>query len=188
MVNYECVRCDYKTDQKCRIRLHIHKKIPCYPVKNDVNVLDYEDEILNKDESKKALFDKIKKLEDEVKTLKSELKNIKILYKNENTQIIENITEEVEEKKIKKVYKTKLNSVIRYATWNRTIGVNVGVYRCLCCNTAEISQQNFQCGHIISRRNGGEDVLDNLIPICGNCNSSMGSTNMDEFIKTLTIN
>lgn len=32
--------------------------------KSDVNVLDYEDEILNKNESKKTLLEKIKKLED----------------------------------------------------------------------------------------------------------------------------
>ncbi len=84
-------------------------------------------------------------------------------------------------------YKTKLNSVMRYAAWNRTIGVTIGVYKCLCCNTSEISQQNFHCGHIVSRHNGGEDVVDNLVPICGSCNSSMGTNNMDDFIKTLMV-
>lgn len=50
--------------------------------------------------------------------------------------------------------------------------------------------QNFcnLSGHVVSRYNGGEDIIDNLVPICGSCNSSMGSINMDSFIKILMIN
>lgn len=79
MVNYECVRCNYATDQKSRMRLHIHKKIPCEPEKSDLNVLEYENDILNGDETKKFL-DKIKKLEEEVLSLK----NDNSVLKNEN--------------------------------------------------------------------------------------------------------
>ena len=35
---------------------------------------------------------------------------------------------------------------------------------------------------IISEKNGGEINVDNIIPICSDCNSSMGYTNMDKFI------
>jgi 5-methylcytosine-specific restriction endonuclease McrA len=38
------------------------------------------------------------------------------------------------------------------------------------------------CGHIISEFNGGELKLDNLMPICNSCNSSMGTKNMNEYI------
>ena len=41
---------------------------------------------------------------------------------------------------------------------------------------------DFQCGHIISEFNGGDITLDNLIPLCSLCNSSMGKTNMGEFM------
>jgi hypothetical protein len=71
MVKYECIRCNYETDQKARMRLHIHKKIPCPSEKSDLNVLDYEEEILNKGEQ--YLLDKIKKLEAENESLKKQL-------------------------------------------------------------------------------------------------------------------
>jgi 5-methylcytosine-specific restriction endonuclease McrA len=41
----------------------------------------------------------------------------------------------------------------------------------------------FECGHVISEFNGGTNKLNNLKPICVSCNSSMGTQNMDEFIK-----
>jgi hypothetical protein len=72
MVKYECIRCEYETDQKSKMRMHIHRKIPCSPEKCDLNLVDYEDDILNKNESKQSLFDKIKKLEDEILFLKNE--------------------------------------------------------------------------------------------------------------------
>lgn len=42
---------------------------------------------------------------------------------------------------------------------------------------------SFHCGHVISEKNNGEITVDNLRPICQNCNSSMGTTDMDEFIS-----
>ena len=42
---------------------------------------------------------------------------------------------------------------------------------------------NFHCGHITSEKNGGDMTLNNLLPICALCNSSMGSVNMWDFIK-----
>jgi hypothetical protein len=42
---------------------------------------------------------------------------------------------------------------------------------------------SFNCGHIIAEANGGEIIVSKLKPICQNCNSSMGTKNMDDFIK-----
>jgi hypothetical protein len=53
-----------------------------------------------------------------------------------------------------------------------------------CCHKTEISQMSFHCGHVISEYNGGDIKVDNLRPICGLCNSSMGTMNMDDFIAT----
>ena len=53
----------------------------------------------------------------------------------------------------------------------------------MCCKSSKISQLNFHCGHIISDKKGGEITVDNLRPICNQCNSSMGTMNMNEFIK-----
>ena len=58
-----------------------------------------------------------------------------------------------------------------------------GVTKCVCCNYQEIRQIEFHCGHIIAEVNGGETTVENLKPICAQCNLSMGSMNMNEFIK-----
>ena len=44
---------------------------------------------------------------------------------------------------------------------------------------------NFECGHIIPESKGGETNEDNLIPICGLCNKSMGTRNMYEYTKEI---
>ena len=36
---------------------------------------------------------------------------------------------------------------------------------------------------ITFRKNGGEAKVDNIRPICSDCNLSMGSTNMDVFME-----
>ena len=88
MVQYECIRCNYTTDQKTRMKLHIHKKTPCPPEKSDVDVLDFEDEILNRTESKKDLLDRIKQLELEIQLHNKQvwdLKNENKILKQENS-------------------------------------------------------------------------------------------------------
>lgn len=71
---------------------------------------------------------------------------------------------------------------IRQLVWNNHIGELYGKHVCMCCKSTEISQMNFQCGHIISEYNKGTCTIDNLVPICNLCNTSMGRTNMDTFI------
>ena len=41
---------------------------------------------------------------------------------------------------------------------------------------------DFHAGHIISEKNGGLINIDNIIPICSQCNTSMNSENMDLYI------
>ena len=55
--------------------------------------------------------------------------------------------------------------------------------KCLCCNSREISIYNFECGHILSKKNGGEISIDNIVPICSFCNRSMGSTHMLKYME-----
>lgn len=45
----------------------------------------------------------------------------------------------------------------------------------------EIDQNNFEAGHIVSRALGGQVSIDNLIPICFDCNRTMGTRNAYEF-------
>ena len=51
-----------------------------------------------------------------------------------------------------------------------------------------INKNNFDCGHIISRNNGGIINEINLRPICGFCNSSMGSIDMDVYCQKNDVN
>ena len=67
--------------------------------------------------------------------------------------------------------------------WNNFIGENIGKSKCYCCKLTDITQLSFHCGHIISEKNGGKVDINNLRPICQNCNSSMGTTNMNDFIN-----
>jgi 5-methylcytosine-specific restriction endonuclease McrA len=72
---------------------------------------------------------------------------------------------------------------IRMLVWYKYIGEKCGVSYCLCCKTTEISQSNFHCGHVLSSFKGGDDSIENLRPICSECNLSMSTTNMNDFIK-----
>ena len=86
-------------------------------------------------------------------------------------------------KKNVKSRKKKIPKTIKNDSWNKYVGKQIGTTKCFCCNTVEINQSNFEAGHIISEFNGGPITVDNILPICGKCNRSMGKTNMDEFIS-----
>ena len=66
--------------------------------------------------------------------------------------------------------------------WGKYIGLAVGKSTCIVCKDTEILQSKFHGGHIVSEYNGGETTLDNILPICSGCNTSMGTTNMTEYV------
>ena len=83
-----------------------------------------------------------------------------------------------------KTKKTKISATLKRLVWNTHIGEDIGKYKCVCCNVTDITQLSFHCGHIIAEINGGQTNVSNLKPICQNCNSSMATKNMDDFIKS----
>ena len=83
----------------------------------------------------------------------------------------------------KKKSKKKIPKKIKELTWYKYIGKEIAVSLCMCCNETEICQMNFHCGHCVSEANGGSLEVDNMRPICSGCNGSMGSMNMNDFIK-----
>jgi hypothetical protein len=105
--------------------------------------------------------------------IKIELDNIKILP----------VKKEKETKP--KTKKKSISSTIKKLVWNTNIGEDIGKSKCLCCKSTDITQLSFNCGHIIAEANGGETIVSNLKPICQNCNSSMGTKNMNDFMETL---
>jgi hypothetical protein len=79
--------------------------------------------------------------------------------------------------------KKNIPLVIKRKVWHNCIGKERGTAICPCCNLSEIEQMSFSCGHIQSEYNGGKIEVDNLIPICASCNSSMGTMDYDVFQK-----
>lgn len=63
------------------------------------------------------------------------------------------------------------------------MGARNGIGYCWCCRSTIINTFDFEAGHVQARSKGGGDEIENLRPICGICNRSMGSENMIEFQK-----
>jgi 5-methylcytosine-specific restriction endonuclease McrA len=78
--------------------------------------------------------------------------------------------------------KKPIPAAIKKLVWNTNIGEEIGKAKCVCCKSTDITQISFNCGHVISEHNGGETIVSNLKPICQNCNSSMGTKNMNDFM------
>jgi len=47
MVNYNCIRCGYSTNDKSKMKSHFGRKIMCKPILNDIDLNFYKDDILN---------------------------------------------------------------------------------------------------------------------------------------------
>jgi len=69
--------------------------------------------------------------------------------------------------------------------WNEYIGLDVGRTKCLCCNMNDINMLNFHMGHVIAKSKGGSMKVENMRPICSQCNLSMRNENMIDFMKRL---
>jgi hypothetical protein len=97
------------------------------------------------------------------------------------------IEEQTGEKIIKtsKILKTKksIPKKIKNDSWNTYIGNDKSSALCLCCRNTKISMNDFTAGHIISEKNGGIMTVENIVPICNQCNLSMSSKNMDKYIQ-----
>ena len=82
--------------------------------------------------------------------------------------------------------KLKIAPQIRFQVWQKYIGNQI-IGKCFCCYEQDITPftnyKTFHTGHITSEYNGGKIVLDNLLPICANCNNRMGTTNWDVYTE-----
>jgi hypothetical protein len=87
------------------------------------------------------------------------------------------------EKEPKPKKKEPIPAAIKTLVWNKYIGEKVAEAKCMCCRVTTISMRHFHAGHILSEKYGGGTTVDNMRPICANCNLSMGSTNMADFIS-----
>jgi 5-methylcytosine-specific restriction endonuclease McrA len=105
-----------------------------------------------------------------------------IIYKED----VKKVSAAVCEKEVAKKKKKKpIAATVKRLVWNTNIGEDIGKSKCMCCNSTDITQMSFNCGHIVAEANGGDSIVSNLKPICQNCNSSMGTKNMEDFMKSL---
>ena len=104
------------------------------------------------------------------------VQNESFYYKNEDANSVENTKKKYKKKKIPKSLREKC--------WKTYVGEEHSRCYCICCGSNIIGMMQFECGHIISEKNGGKTELANLLPICSTCNKSMSSKNMDIFIET----
>lgn len=78
--------------------------------------------------------------------------------------------------------KSKIPKAIREQVWLTFIGKKFE-HKCFvnwCEN--KMTPFSFECGHNIPESKGGSLDIDNLRPICSNCNKSMGNVySIDEF-------
>ena len=84
--------------------------------------------------------------------------------------------------KIKKG-KEKIPATLRNVVWCNYIGSENTTGLCYCCGVERISKANFAVGHVKPEALGGTLHASNLRPVCTLCNSSMGKTDMYDFIK-----
>ena len=92
------------------------------------------------------------------------------------------------EPKPKREPKTKrviVSQVMKMLVWKRWVGNDKGTTKCFCCGVNDILMISFVAGHYISEHNGGDISVENIRPICTQCNSSMGTRNMDEFMTSI---
>ena len=83
----------------------------------------------------------------------------------------------------KKYKKGSIPKAVKRSVWDKWVGKDIGTTKCLCCKHQEIRQIEFHCGHILAEKNGGDTNVNNLMPICAQCNLSMGTMNIKEFQK-----
>lgn len=133
-------------------------------------------------------FIKIKHLRDECKILLSEdqydiYKKIEESFNKTSDEQIENEQNENKSLSNYDASSKKIPHALRYAVWKEYASDRFLEAKCYCCRKNVISMDNFICGHVKSKKDGGEHTLENLRAICTGCNSSMGSQHMFEFIE-----
>ena len=96
--------------------------------------------------------------------------------------IVKQYTGEILQKQ-KTVRKKRIPKKKREEVWTANNGKSL-MANCFCCDIKQLNGMgSWECGHIKSEVNGGDLSTENLKPICSGCNKSMGSKNMDEYMK-----
>jgi hypothetical protein len=162
-----CPFCDIKVSSKFRVENHLLSCKKKKEVDNNKKTKHVQEQF---EIQLKCKDDKIKELQDTINMLRNELQ----LYKEKNR-------ETDKEKPHKKI---QIPKAIKKMVWNLHVGSSVAETVCLCCQQEQITMLHFHCGHVVPESKGGLNTIENLRPICGPCNMSMGTQHMKDFIRT----
>jgi 5-methylcytosine-specific restriction endonuclease McrA len=78
----------------------------------------------------------------------------------------------------------KIPKAIRLAVWDKYIGAERGIACCYCCRIHMIDKgREFHTGHVIAAAKGGSNQVENLRPICAECNHDMGTQDMRDYCR-----
>ena len=186
---YNCKYCNNKYLYS-QSRLYHEKKSKIKNEEKEKNVIECKTKKKQEDEEReKENFEfrlKEKQQEYELK-LKEKKELIEFRFQLQMQNALNNKLQNSLNNETMKVKKKTIPSAIKRIVWNINIGEEIGKSKCYCCKLSDITQLTFHCGHVISEKNGGSIDVENLKPICQNCNSSMRTTNMDEFMEKYRI-
>ena len=161
---------------------------------NRNNFLDQQksiDDMINIiDDRHRIFFNKIEYLEDcnDTHFFKTEIDNINkwrnvIFFKNNNFVSYVCNTNTKPEHFYRNV-RSGIGSVLKKKVWEKEFKTKT-VGTCPinhCENKLHCDEKyGFQCGHIISVKNGGETTCENLRPICSQCNLCMGTVDWENY-------
>jgi ankyrin repeat protein len=94
---------------------------------------------------------------------------------------INHVVDEVTEREPIYERRKKIPKRIRTLVWNKYVGEDTPRAKCFCCRDTTISFSAFDCGHVIAESKGGDMTINNLRPVCHECNLSMGTRSMNDF-------
>ena len=176
-ITHNCSFCSKKLSSKNMLKYHT--KICKVRLKSESVKTDITLELMNQLKSMRLEIDELKH--------KQQVIQQEIIQQHNNTNLAENendTEENKEETPIQQPYKKKaIPKSLKMLVWHTYIGKEVGLAKCLCCKNKEITQMDFDCGHVVAESRGGVTSVNNMRPICTKCNRSMKAMDMNDFIE-----
>ncbi len=128
---------------------------------------------------KKTKKDKSEEHEEVTTTITKVVKKVKKVKPKKIKEEIEDEKEEEKSEPKKKAKRPNIPKYVKTECWQTHIGKKIGSLLCPYCTTNELTQLNFECGHVLAYAEGGTLEISNLRPLCKTCNSSLGKKLVD---------
>jgi 5-methylcytosine-specific restriction endonuclease McrA len=126
---------------------------------------------------------KVRELEQTIAIMHTQYQTVLSNIMPTNTSSEEGTSQQPSTSTLQAKKKKKISFSLRKSCWNEYVGSTIGSTKCLCCQRTDISQLDFECGHVIAEAIGGETNISNLRPICRSCNGSMGICDMRVYAR-----